>query len=55
MLEGILTAVARVELVLNPSSCVKVVSTLGKFAMGSAHGERGLDVVETARGGDTVR
>jgi hypothetical protein len=50
VLEAILTAVVGVELVLNPSSCMKVVLTWGKFAMGPAHGKRGLEVVEMARG-----
>ena len=54
MLEGISTEVVGVELVLNPSRCVKVVSAQVKFAMGSAHGERGLEVEETAHGEDTL-
>jgi hypothetical protein len=52
-LEGTSTEVEEVVSVLNPSSCVKVVLTLGKFAMDSADGETGLEVVGTARG-DTL-
>jgi len=53
-LEGTSTGVEGVEF-LNPSSCVKIVLTWGKFVMGSAHGETGLGVVERARGDTPIQ
>ena len=45
VLEGTATGVEEVVLVLSPSSCVTIVLTWGKFAMGSAHGGTRLEVV----------